>query len=60
MPQCAFCLNFNGTKCTNPKGVMYGKKIEHPYKKINCPEYFEDAFAMAMTPEFDDDFFNVL
>jgi len=39
---------------------MYGKKIEHPYKKINCPEYFDDAFAMAMAPAFDDDFFNVL
>jgi len=39
---------------------MYGKKIEHPYKKIDCPEYFENAFAMAMTPAFDDDFFNVL
>jgi len=29
---------------------MYGKKIDDPYKEINCPEYFEDAFAMAMTP----------
>jgi len=37
---------------------MYGKKIDGPYKEINCPEYFEDAFAMA--PAFDDDFFNVL
>ena len=36
---------------------MYGKKIGDPYKEIKCPEYFEDAFAMAMTPEFDDDFF---
>ena len=60
MVKCAFCLNFNGTKCTNPKGVMYGKKIDDPYKEINCPEYFEDAFALAMTPEFDDEFFNVL
>jgi len=60
MPQCAFCLNFNGTKCTNPKGVMYGKKIDDPYEEINCPEYFEDAFALAMSPEFDDDFFNIL
>ena len=60
MPQCAFCLSFDGGKCTNPKGVMYGKKIDGPYKEINCPEYFEDAFAMAMAPEFDNDFFNVL
>jgi len=59
MVQCEFCLNFNGTHCTEPKGVKYGEKIENPYEEINCPDYFEDAFAGAMTPAFDDDFFNI-
>ncbi len=36
---------------------VYPSRFSVP-KEINCPEYFEDAFAMA--PEFDNDFFNVL
>ena len=38
---------------------VYSSRFSVP-KEINCPEYFEDAFAMAMAPEFDNDFFNVL
>ena len=60
MVKCEFCLNFDGIRCRNPDGVKYGMPIEDSFEEIDCPAYFEKGFAGALTPEFDDDFFNVL
>ena len=59
MVQCEFCLNYNGDTCTDPNGVKYGDIIEDSYEDIVCPAYFEMGFAGAMTPAFDDKFFDI-
>ncbi|MCD6512313.1 MAG: hypothetical protein J7K61_01750 [Thermoplasmata archaeon] len=45
MVQCAFCLNFTGITCIEPKSERYGKKIENPYEEIDCPYYLEKGIA---------------
>jgi len=60
MVKCEFCLNFDGIKCNHPKGVKYGKEIKDSFEEIDCPYYFEKGFAGAMTPAFDNEFFDVL
>lgn len=52
-------LNYDGDKCTNLKGVKYGKSIEDSYEGINCPYYLEKGFAGVTTPAFDDEFFDI-
>ena len=59
MVQCEFCLNYNGNTCNDPNGVKYGEIIEDSYEDIDCPSYFEKGFAGAMTPTFDNEFFDV-
>ncbi|MGC9307468.1 MAG: hypothetical protein ACP5FL_01675 [Thermoplasmatota archaeon] len=60
MVQCEFCLHYNGVGCTNPDGVKYGKIISDSYAEINCPAYIDKGVAGAMTPAFDDIFFDML
>ena len=45
MVQCEFCLNFNGVTCIEPNSKNYGKKIENPFKEIECPYYLEKGVA---------------
>ena len=59
MVQCEFCLNYDGVKCTHPKGVKYGKPIKDSYEEIDCQSYLEKGFAGAMSPAFDDEFFDM-
>ena len=59
MAQCEFCLHYDGDTCTDPNGVNYGEEIVDSYADINCPAYFEKGFAGAMTPAFDDYFFDM-
>lgn len=59
MVQCEFCLNYDGAKCIDPKGTKYGKEIKDSYKEIDCPCYLEKGFAGAMSPAFDDGFFDM-
>ncbi len=60
MVKCEFCLYFDGVKCRNSDGVKFDKQIENSLEEINCPAYFEKGFAGALTPEFDDEFFDIL
>lgn len=48
MVKCEFCLNFNGTRCIEPRGVKYGKEIKDPFEEINCPYYLEKGIAGLM------------
>jgi len=48
MVQCEFCLNFDGTRCIEPKGVKYGKPVEDSFEEINCPYYLEKGVAGLM------------
>ena len=59
MVQCEFCLHYNGTVCTNSAGTKYGEVLEDSYEHINCPAYIDKGFAGAMTPAFDDYFFDI-
>jgi len=59
MVQCEFCLNYNGDTCTEPGGVKYGEVIEDPYADIDCPAYLEKGAAGALSPAFDDQFFDM-
>ena len=59
MVQCEFCLHYTGDTCTDPNGVKYGEFIGDSYEDIDCPAYFEMGFAGAMTPAFDDTFFEI-
>lgn len=59
MVQCEFCLNYNGTTCTNPNGIKYGEAIEDSYEQISCPAYLEMGAAGALSPAFDDVFFDM-
>ena len=48
MVQCEFCLNFDGIRCIEPKGIKYGEKIENPMEEIDCPYYLEKGIAGLM------------
>ncbi|MBC7080807.1 MAG: hypothetical protein H5T44_00920 [Thermoplasmatales archaeon] len=58
MVKCEFCLNFDGIRCIEARGVKYNKKID-PLEEISCPYYFEKGFLFALLPPFDDYFFNI-
>jgi hypothetical protein len=59
MVQCEFCLNYDGIQCSHPDGILYRKQIDDSYREINCPAYVDKGFAGAMTPAFDDYFFDI-
>ena len=48
MVKCEFCLNFNGIRCIEPKGIKYGKEIKDPFEEINCSYYLEKGIAGLM------------
>lgn len=60
MVQCEFCLYFDGIKCRNPDGVKFRQEIKNSFEEIDCAVYFEKGFVGALTPAFDDEFFDVL
>jgi hypothetical protein len=41
-------VNFDGEKCTDPSGIMYGKDIQNPMEDINCDAYIDKWFAFSM------------
>lgn len=45
MVKCEFCLNFDGIRCREPRGVKYGKKIENSLEEIDCSYYLEKGVA---------------
>jgi len=61
MVQCEFCLNFDGVRCIERRGMNYGKPIEDSYVEIDCPYYLEKGVAgltgMAMAGDDDLPFF---
>lgn len=59
MVQCEYCINYSNGRCTDPSGIMYDKKIDDPYREIDCPAYIDKGFAGAMSPDFDDEFFDM-
>ena len=48
MVQCEFCLNFDGIRCREPRGVKYGAPIEDSFEDIDCPYYLEKGVAGLM------------
>ncbi|MEM2935528.1 MAG: hypothetical protein QXF32_04105 [Candidatus Thermoplasmatota archaeon] len=59
MVKCEFCLNYDGARCIEQRGVKYNKEIENSLEEISCPYYFEKGFLFALLPPFDDYFFNI-
>ncbi|MCD6414120.1 MAG: hypothetical protein J7L23_00635 [Candidatus Diapherotrites archaeon] len=53
MVQYEFCLNFNGIRRIEPKGVKYGRPIEDSFEEINCPYYLEKGVAGLMGMNLD-------
>jgi len=51
-------MGYSNRRCTNPSGVMYGKKTVDPYKDIDCLVFIDKAFVGATSPTFDDEFFD--
>ena len=45
MVKCETCLNFNGIRCLEIKGVKYGESIINPLEETDCPAYLEKALA---------------
>jgi len=45
MVQCEFCLNYNGIKCLEPKGIKFNQTIEDTFEHMNCPAYLEKGLA---------------
>lgn len=48
MVKCEFCVSFDGKRCTDPKGVMYGKDIKNSMMEIECDRYIDNYLLFDM------------